>query len=512
MSDSAGIDQKPSLTHQAGSLLIAKVIGFALSVATPLVVVRILLQSDFGLYKQIALILDTAVPLLTLAFYMNAFYFLARRPAEGPKIVLNIVIVHAAVGCLAGFILLAFPSVLKSIFGSTNLRPYATAIAIVLCMRIVGYFVEVVATANQDVGYSMLFIIAAQLTRGIVTVTAALVFRTLQGLIYAMMLQAAVQCLVLFWYLHKRFPGFLSQPDWKLMGDQFRYAVPLGIAVLAYVAQANLHLYVVARRFSPAEYAIYAVGCVELPLIGLLWESVNTVLIPRISYLQQHDRKRDIVHLLANAVRKLGFAYLPISVFLAIAGREFIEVLYTRRYSASWPIFLVNLIVLPLGLLVVDPVLRAYTDQMKFLLRVRVVSVSVMLAAVWYAVSWFGLRGAIVATVTVIAAERLVIVQRLSGTIGLTLRDARLFLDSAKILAAALIAGAVAVPVRLALLGLKPLLVFGCTGTVFSAVYIAVLFLARIPKAEELDLVRNGLATAIRFLKRPSPVPTQAAS
>jgi len=88
----------------------------------------------------------------------------------------------------------------------------------------------------------------------------------------------------------------------------------------------------------------------------------------------------------------------------------------------------------------------------------------------------------------------------------------RLFLDSAKILLAALIAGAVAVPVRLALLGLKPIVVFGSTGAVFSVVYVAVLFLARIPREEEIDLVRNGLATAVRFIKRPTPVPTQAAS
>src|SRR3954449_11566545 len=87
--------EKPSLTKQAGWLLIAKVVGFVLSFAVPLIVVRVLDQKEFGLYKQIFLMMGTAVPLLTLVFYMNVFYFLPRMPAAGPKIVLNVLIVHA---------------------------------------------------------------------------------------------------------------------------------------------------------------------------------------------------------------------------------------------------------------------------------------------------------------------------------------------------------------------------------------------------------------------------------
>ena len=112
--------QRPSLTKQAGWLLIAKVIGFVLSFAVPLIVVRVLDQKEFGLYKQVFLIMGTALPLLTLAFYMNVFYFLPRMPAEGPKIVLNVLIVHAIVGVGSMSVLLAFPGFSKNCSEAAN--------------------------------------------------------------------------------------------------------------------------------------------------------------------------------------------------------------------------------------------------------------------------------------------------------------------------------------------------------------------------------------------------------
>ena len=88
----------PSLTKQATWLLAAKVIGFAMSLIAPLIIVRMLSQTDFGLYKQVYLVLSTGLQLLTFGFHMNLFYFLPRRPGEKPKIVFNVLLVHAAVG------------------------------------------------------------------------------------------------------------------------------------------------------------------------------------------------------------------------------------------------------------------------------------------------------------------------------------------------------------------------------------------------------------------------------
>src|SRR5213079_2885400 len=97
---------------------------------------------DFGLYKQIFLILSSSVQLLTFGFYMNLFYFLPREPALRPKIVLNVLIFHTFMGLLGMTVLLVYPRVLDSL-GSSALMTYARPLAVAVALTIIGYCLEV---------------------------------------------------------------------------------------------------------------------------------------------------------------------------------------------------------------------------------------------------------------------------------------------------------------------------------------------------------------------------------
>jgi O-antigen/teichoic acid export membrane protein len=100
MTTVVNVDGAPSLARQATWLLVAKTIGFALTFALPLVLVRTLTQHDFGLYKQAFLVVVTAVTILPLGFGMTAFYFLPREPERQGSVVLHILLVHSAIGAI----------------------------------------------------------------------------------------------------------------------------------------------------------------------------------------------------------------------------------------------------------------------------------------------------------------------------------------------------------------------------------------------------------------------------
>ena len=72
----------PPLGAQAVWLLAAKTVGFAFAVALPLVLVRRMSQAEFGLYKQIFLVVATSMMILPLGFGMGAFHFLPRERAR----------------------------------------------------------------------------------------------------------------------------------------------------------------------------------------------------------------------------------------------------------------------------------------------------------------------------------------------------------------------------------------------------------------------------------------------
>src|SRR5688572_32078425 len=107
------------------------------------------------------------------------------------------------------------------------------------------------------------------------------------------------------------------------------YALPFGLAGLLYTVQTDLHNYFVSNRFSAATFAVYSIGVAQLPFIGILRESVSSIILPRISYLQQQGMEREIILLLANATRKLATVILPVYAVLMVTGREFLTVMFT---------------------------------------------------------------------------------------------------------------------------------------------------------------------------------------
>jgi O-antigen/teichoic acid export membrane protein len=500
--DASTAPPTPSLTAQAGWLLAAKLIGFLFTVAAPLIIVRILSQQEFGLYKQVFLFIAAALQLLTFAFYMNVFYFLPRRPAAAPKLVLNVLIVHGAAGLAAMAILLVYPQILATVFASSSLVRYAPAIGMAIFLSLVGYFLEVVATANQDVKFSTLFIIGAQFTKGVATVVAALIGRSLDALLYAAIVQAGIQSAVLMWYLQKRFPGFIGRPDWKLMREQVSYAVPFGVGALVSPHNPDIHMFLVAHRFSAAEYAIYAVGCLQLPFIGLLRQSVVAVMIPRISYLRHHQQDSDIKVLLATAMRKLAMIYWPVYVFLTITAYDFIQFFYTSRYIASVPIFAVYLSVVPLAVFVYDPFTRAFPEHTRFLLKARLIETLLLIIGVYLGMELFGIYGAIVAVITLIVTDYMVVTYKVVEMLAIKWADLRMFRALGRIAACAVTAGVVGYVVRQQLIGRHPLTILLITGVIYCIVYAAMIMLLRVPAEEEVAMVRNKMSQLRRTLRK----------
>ena len=111
-------------------------------------------------------------------------------------------------GIVAFLILLLFPQVLQWLFGSNELVAYGGLTGALLFAWLFGFFLEIVATANQDVGYSSAFIVLSQLTRAIVIGGAALLFGTLSAVLWSALFQGLLQGAIMLWYLEKRFPGF----------------------------------------------------------------------------------------------------------------------------------------------------------------------------------------------------------------------------------------------------------------------------------------------------------------
>jgi O-antigen/teichoic acid export membrane protein len=461
-------------------------------------------QNEYGLFKQVFLIVNTAIALLPLGFGMSAYYYLPRENdvRRRGQIILNILFFNFMMGAAACAVLVFWPGFIATIFTDPSIPGYAPLVGVVILLWLFAAFLEIVPIANQELRLATIFIIAGQLTRTILLLAAAIIFDTVQALVYAAVIHGVLQSLALLWYVSSRFPGFWRAFDWSLTRKQVAYALPFGLAGLLFTIQTDLHNYFVSNRFSAATFAVYSIGVAQLPLVGILRDSVSSVILPRISYLQEQGQAREIIVLVTNAVRKLAMVYLPLYVLLMITGREFLTFMFTSAYAASWPIFAINLTLLPLALFEVDAVVRAYEGHRFFLLKLQIVLSVVMVFALWYGIGRFGLIGAISVVVLINFVLRVVLAARFSRVLGARFHDLLLLKDVVKVAVASVVAGVVCMFVHSMMItnGARPFVVLVVCSAVFASIYLPGILLLRVPTSDEREKVRRGVGRLQQFV------------
>jgi O-antigen/teichoic acid export membrane protein len=473
--------------------MVAKTIGFSLSFIVPLLLVRLLNQTEFGLYKQTFLVLATWQAILPLNVVMSAFYYFPREEDRKGVVVLNILLFHAAVGLAGCLVLIAWPSVLTVLVGSSELTAYASLIGSVLCVTILASLLEVIAIANQEARLSAALIVGAQLSKAGFMLAAIAWHASLETILYASLCQGIMQTVALLWYLRSRFPGYWRMWNSAFLGRQLSYAVPLGVAGLVYTLQTVLHHYLVARRFGPSLYAVYAIGFLQPPLVDAVRDSVGSVTIPRVSLLSKLGRPDEIVRLIGRGMRMLAAFILPIYAFLLVSGYDLLVALYTQDYAASWPILLVSLTLLPLRILLIDPVLRAYAEQRVFLLRLKLILLVVLIVALFASMAWAGMMGAAACVVAVSLVERAILTWRLVRILNPSYANLTFLTAIGKLAMASAVSALVTALIRIALPPMAPLSSLAASGSVFALIYGASVIGLRIPEPEENAAVRRQL-------------------
>ncbi|HQZ82043.1 MAG TPA: oligosaccharide flippase family protein [Pyrinomonadaceae bacterium] len=430
------------MREQSFWLLTAKLVGFAFSFCVPLVVVRYLSQDEVGHYRAAFLVIANAIIVLPLGVSMSAYYFLARESEERrSSCVLNILAFNFVIGGIAALFFFLYPQSIGSIFQSDEITRLAPVIGAVIWIWIFSSFLETVAIANQETRVATVFIITAQFTKALFMCTAAFAFATVEAFLYAAIIQGAIQTLLLAWYLTSRFPGFWRKFDFTFLKEQLVYAVPFGIAGTLWLAQTEIHSWFAGHRFSPADFAVYAYGCFEIPLIAMLAESVTAVLIPRMNVLHGDNDRDEMIRLKARAMQKLSFVYFPAYVFLLITANTFITTLFTQKYAASAGVFVVNITLLPFSILITDPIVRSYKELGRVFLLTRLFIVAALVSCLYFMLDEISMTGMIGLAVGAVVIDKLIAEAMVIRKLHLGVKDLHLLVNVAKTAFASIAAG-----------------------------------------------------------------------
>ena len=385
-----------NVSRPALLLVVSRAIGSASSFAVPMVLARTLDLSDFGTYKQVFLIFATLFGLAQLGMAESLYYFVPRNAAGAGRHVCNslIVLALAGLGCLA--VLFATRESIAAWMSNPELAEYLVPLGFFVTFMLMSAVFEIVLVSRRRHVAAAWTYGVSDVVRTVALVAPALLLGSVYGVMIGAVVFAGLRVIAMLVALWREF-GRDFRVDLSLWRLQLAYALPFALAVGVEVLQIYFHQYFVASRFDAATFAIYAVGCLQIPLLDLITSSIGNVMMVKMGEDEGKGDRRAALTLWHDSVIRQALLLFPLMVILIVAAHEIIVVLYTSAFLASVPIFMLwSLTIFP-AVFAVDPVLRVYA-QTRFLLYMNIVRVVLVAALIGWCLSAFGLYGAVLIT------------------------------------------------------------------------------------------------------------------
>ncbi|HPH60692.1 MAG TPA: oligosaccharide flippase family protein, partial [Candidatus Syntrophosphaera sp.] len=270
-------------SKQAGLLTSVEFIRFGLKSLVGIILARILVPAELGSYRQLFLIYSTFSTLLLLGIPQSVLYFLPKlrhidSKREFISRAVNLVSALAFVFGLAIFLLRGF---IARVFSNPQLELLLILYAVYpLFMFITQIYSQIMLGLKQP-GKTAVFTLFSVAADFVLILGVALLTHNLYHIVLALMVSALLQWgfaqfQLRHWLTKASFdPGFYH--------EVFQYSLPLGLASIIGMLSVQLDKLVISGFFTPAQYAVFSIGAMELPFIAILNNSVNAILLPHIS-------------------------------------------------------------------------------------------------------------------------------------------------------------------------------------------------------------------------------------
>lgn len=129
--------------------------------------------------------------------------------------------------------------------------------------------------------------------------------------------------------------------------EQIRFAIPIAAANVFGVLLLQADKVVVAMYVTAGEFASYANGSMENPLIPIASYSAMLAVSSDLVRFRDEKNVTAIVDLWGRAIRKVAMVGLPMSAFMFVFAEDVVSVLFSAQYADSASVFRVNLLGTP---------------------------------------------------------------------------------------------------------------------------------------------------------------------
>jgi O-antigen/teichoic acid export membrane protein len=468
---------KLSLTRQSQILILGQITSYCFNFLVPIIVVRYFDVPQYGAYRQLFLVITTFLLILPFGLVESLYYFIPRNREQKQYYVSQAVWFSIVTGLIFFVLILGFGERLFASVKLSHLYDYSVPLTLYIIFMSVSLSFERLFVIDGRVITSSIITVISEVLKGFCIISSTILTRDLEAVVYALMFFSLLRVVVFFYYVSKNNLFALSpgKLDIERIKEHLYYSVPFGLSVVVSTLQRFMHQYFVSFLFSIRDFAIYAVGSLQLPLMGFIYSSVSSVILIRISECHKQKNYKKILEVWLNSSRKLSLIYFPVVVLFMIASREFITVIFTDRYVESIPIFIITLLKMPFDIFVTHSVLKAFAET-RFIFKLNIILLPITVALIYVFIGLFGMIGATIATIASFGLIRIVELFKVKRLMGVTVNELIQWRIFSKILTACLLSGLFTLFVKGFMVNYTLLQIFLVEATIFSALYVSIVY------------------------------------
>jgi O-antigen/teichoic acid export membrane protein len=412
-----------SLSADVGTISLGRLSAFGLSMIIPLVLTRVLSVEDYGIYKELSLLIITLQPILLFGIPSSLRYFIPRaETGDKGRYVTQAMVFTVLVG-FALFITLAFAGgLITELLFQHNLSQFTLVLGAHGLFIITASYLGIVMIVNDDIKLAGLTAIAFSVLDVLFMCGGVLITKSIMGLLIAIALASLIKFMLAVIYVAKYFKPSMEHITSKGLRTQLEFSAPLGLSDIINILNINIDKFFIAFFFVHATFGIYSIGALITPVLLVIYRSVFDIVVPQFSKLYKARKFPELIKLWQEGVRKLALLFYPLFIFLILFADLIIGILFPEAYGESVPVFRIYLLLLPLTITFFNGVLIA-AGETKFLLKATFATFLINLVLNYLLIRWFitmgfGILGPPTATIIVNVILRAFLLLQISVLMG----------------------------------------------------------------------------------------------
>jgi O-antigen/teichoic acid export membrane protein len=355
---------------------------------------RVLSKTDYASYRQTFLVYEFVAPLLQLGIPAALYYLIPRAADDTRGTLVDALSLLAIAALVFGVVLLlGGDTLVADWFDNPALRRTLPWLAVYPLVMLPVAAISTFLVYGERIRSLALFNMVVGLGTAGLTI-AAVLWRPGFEWPAATRIVAAIAALPVALALTRGLlRGVRRGPSLARMGQMLRVSLPMGLAFMLGTLTLQLHSFIVAAMTTPEEFAVYANGAIEVPIVGIVVGSITTILFAEMSNACAAGELGEALALFRRAAVDAACILYPTMIYMALAAGPFIEFLYSKAYADSVVPFTIYLLTLPSRIVVYGAALMALGLSRVVLVR-SVFDLAINAAACFLLVRGLGYNGA----------------------------------------------------------------------------------------------------------------------